>query len=131
MNGVIKLQHSIDMKRIDKRMKKVTEIWLVIVIFSLACIVTGCIVVFATLSDERKLFLLIGIAFVVAGITDVLTHIAFNNKVRTFRIEREHLSEESEKHVNNEPKDNPADAVKAGEKTAGADRTKNEADKQA
>ncbi|MCR5686442.1 MAG: DUF308 domain-containing protein [Lachnospiraceae bacterium] len=94
-NGVIKLQHSIDMKRIDRKMKKVTEMWLVVMIFALLCISAGAVAVYLTPTDDRKLFLFIGIAFVVAGITDVITHIVFNGKVRIFKSGN-YLTEETE-----------------------------------
>lgn len=84
-NGVIKLQHSIDMKRIDRKMKKVTEMWLVVMIFALLCIAAGSVIVFMTPSKNRTLFLFVGISLIVAGVSDVLTHIAFNKKVRQFK----------------------------------------------
>ena len=84
-NGVVKLQHSIDMKRIDRKMKKVTEMWLVVMIFALACIAAGSVAVYLTPVNERTRFLFIGISLVVAGVTDVFTHIVFNRKVRLLR----------------------------------------------
>ncbi|MCR5589919.1 MAG: hypothetical protein K6F73_00125 [Lachnospiraceae bacterium] len=107
-NGVIKLQHSIDMKRIDRKMKKVTEMWLVVMIFALMCITAGAVAVYLTPSDERTLFLFVGIAFVVAGITDVITHIVFNGKVRLFKsgnylVEEETAEPAKEKEDTEEP----------------------------
>ena len=84
-NGVVKLQHSIDMKRIDRKMKKVTEMWLVVMIFALMCISAGAVAVYLTPSSQRTMFLFVGIALVVAGITDVFTHIVFNRKVKLLR----------------------------------------------
>lgn len=83
-NGVIKLQHSIDMKRIDRKMKKVTEVWLVVMIFALIGIAAGFISVYLKLQD-RTMFILIGIALIVAGLSDIFTHIVFNKKVKTFK----------------------------------------------
>ena len=83
-NGVIKLQHSIDMKRIDRKMKKVTEVWLVVMIFALIGIAAGFISVYLTLQD-RTMFVLIGIALIVGGLSDIFTHIVFNKKVKAFR----------------------------------------------
>lgn len=84
-NGVIKLQHSIDMKRIDRKMKKVTEMWLVVMIFALMCIAAGVVAVYLTPENSRTLFLFVGISLVVAGITDVFTQIVFNRKVKLFK----------------------------------------------
>lgn len=84
-NGVIKLQHSIDMKRIDRKMKKVTEMWLVVMIFALVCIAAGSITVFMTPTEDRTLFLFVGVSLIVAGVSDVFTHIVFNKKVRQFK----------------------------------------------
>ena len=84
-NGVVKLQHSIDMKRIDRKMKKVTEMWLVVMIFALICIAAGSVAVYLTPNENRTLFLFVGISLVVAGVTDVFTHIVFNRKVKQFR----------------------------------------------
>ena len=94
-NGVIKLQHSIDMKRIDRKMKKVTEMWLVVMMFALMCIAAGSVAVYLTTAEDRTMFLFIGISFVVAGITDVITHIVFNGKVRMFKSGK-YLTEEPE-----------------------------------
>jgi len=84
-NGVAKLQHSIDMKRIDRKMKKVTEMWLVVMIFALMCIAAGTVAVYMIPTENRSMFLFIGIALVVAGASDVFTHIVFNKKVKLFR----------------------------------------------
>lgn len=84
-NGVVKLQHSIDMKRIDRKMKKVTEAWLVVMIFSLICMGSGLFSVFLTPKDMRTLFIFVGIALMVAGASDIFTNIAFNRKVKLFR----------------------------------------------
>lgn len=84
-NGVIKLQHSIDMKRIDRKLKQVTEMWLVVMIFALAGIVAGLITVYLTPENPRTLFIIVGIAFVVAGGSDIFTHIVFNRKVKMLR----------------------------------------------
>ena len=107
-NGVVKLQHSIDMKRIDRKMKKVTEMWLVVMIFALMCIAAGAVSVYLTPQDQRTLFLFIGISLIIAGITDVLTHIVFNRKVKIFK---------SGKYVTEENIDKPAEEpeVKAEE----------------
>ncbi len=86
-NGVIKLQHSIDMKRIDRKMKKVTEMWLVVMIFALMCIAAGFICVYLTPEKERTLFVFVGISLIVAGLTDIFTHMVFNKKVKVFRQE--------------------------------------------
>ena len=112
-NGVVKLQHSIDMKRIDRKMKKVTEMWLVVMIFALMCITAGAVAVYLKPENDRTLFMFIGIAFVVAGITDVFTHIVFNRKVKIFRS-GEYLTKEeetsAEKETESEPAPEPAPA---------------------
>ena len=84
-NGVIKLQHSIDMKRIDRKMKKVTEMWLVVMIFALIGIAAGFITVYLTPEKPRTLFILTGIALIVAGLSDIFTHIVFGKKVKAFK----------------------------------------------
>ncbi len=93
-NGFIKLQHSIDMKRIDRKMKKVTEMWLVVMIFALMCMASGFISVYLTPEKERTLFVFVGISLIVAGVTDIFTHIVFNKKVRAFRKACEEESED-------------------------------------
>lgn len=95
-NGVIKLQHSIDMKRIDRKMKKVTEMWLVVMIFAILCIAAGFISVYLAPEKERTLFVFVGISLAVAGITDIFTHIAFNRKVREFRKAADDVAEDAE-----------------------------------
>ncbi len=95
-NGMIKLQHSIDMKRIDRKMKKVTEVWLVVMIFALVGIAAGGIVVFLTPSDTRVLFIVVGLSLIVAGLSDVFTHIVFNKKLKAFRTTEESLEEPTE-----------------------------------
>ena len=76
-NGVVKLQHSIDMKRIDRK--------IVVMIFSLICMGSGLFSVFLTPKDMRTLFIFVGIALMVAGASDIFTNIAFNRKVKLFR----------------------------------------------
>ena len=94
-NGVVKLQHSIDMKRIDRKMKKVTEMWLVVMIFALLCISTGAVIVYLTPQEQRTLFIFIGVSLIVAGLSDIFTHIVFNHKVRLFRS-GDYVTEEPE-----------------------------------
>lgn len=84
-NGVVKLQHSIDMKRIDRKMKKVTEMWLVIMIFALFCIAAGFVAVFMNYEKDRTFFLFVGISLIFAGVTDAFTHFVFGRKVKMFR----------------------------------------------
>lgn len=84
-NGVVKLQHSIDMKRIDRKMKKVTEMWLVVMIFAIMCIAAGIVTAYIKTAESRTMFLVIGISFIVAGLSDVFVHIVFNRKVKMFR----------------------------------------------
>ena len=84
-NGVIKLQHSIDMKRIDRKMKKVTEMWLVVMIFALAGIAAGFVTVYLTPEKERTMFIIVGVALIIAGASDVFTHIVFGRKVKAFK----------------------------------------------
>ena len=93
-NGVIKLQHSIDMKRIDRKMKKVTEAWLVVMIFALMCIAAGSVTVYMTTPKERTVFLIVGISFMVAGMSDIFTGIVFGRKVREFKSGRFETAEE-------------------------------------
>ena len=111
-NGVVKLQHSIDMKRIDRKMKKVTEMWLVVMIFALACIAAGSVAVYLTPVNERTRFLFIGIALVVAGVTDVFTHIVFNRKVRLLRNADEQTESVTEEvRIEPEPEPEPEPVV--------------------
>ena len=84
-SGVIKFQHSIDMKRIDRKMKRVTEAWLVVMIFALMCITAGVVAVYMKPEDSRTLFLFVGISMMVAGASDIFTNLVFNRKVKQFR----------------------------------------------
>ena len=93
-NGVIKLQHSIDMKRIDRKMKKVTEMWLVVMIFALFGIAAGFVTVYLTPENERTMFIVVGSAMIVAGVSDVFTHIVFGRKVKAFKNENTETPEE-------------------------------------
>ena len=89
-NGVVKFQHSIDMKRIDRKVKKVSEAWLVVMIFAIICTAAGVITIYIPFSDDRALFIFVGIAFIVAGVTDIIAHFVFNRKVKSFRSEINH-----------------------------------------
>ncbi|MCR5301199.1 MAG: DUF308 domain-containing protein [Lachnospiraceae bacterium] len=102
-NGVIKLQHSIDMKRIDRKMKKVTEGWLVVMIFALMCIAAGAITVYLTTPKQRTVFLIVGISFVVAGLTDVFTGIVFDRKVKEFKSGKTVSETDTEPETEPEP----------------------------
>lgn len=83
-NGVIKLQHSIDMKRIDRKMKTVTERWLVVMIFALVCIACGAITIYLLPSSGRTLFIFVGASLLFAGATDIFTHVGFSKKLKTY-----------------------------------------------
>ncbi len=102
-NGVIKMQHSIDMKRLDRKMGKVAEMWLVILIFALACITAGCVSVFMSPEKNRTFFVFAGIALVVAGITDIFANIAFARKVKMFRCGEGNASDEETSSDENVP----------------------------
>ena len=97
-NGVVKFQHSIDMKRIDRRMKRVTEAWLVVMIFALICMTAGAVASYMNTDDMRKLFIFAGIAFIVAGASDIFTNIAFNRKVKLFRSGQYGTEDHKEEH---------------------------------
>ena len=91
------------MKRIDRKMKKVTEMWLVVMIFALMCIAAGTISVYLTPQSQRTLFVFIGISLIAAGVTDVFTHIVFNRKVKLFKSGRfEAESEKSQEGIGTE-----------------------------
>ena len=122
-NGVVKLQHSIDMKRIDKKMKKVTEMWLVVMIFALMCIAAGSVAVYLTPQNPRTLFIFIGISIIAAGITDVFTHLVFIRKVRIFKsgvtdTEETEDTKDSREAAENTLPDDTAEAVTGFEEEA-------------
>ncbi len=118
-NGVIKLQHSIDMKRIDRKMKKVTEMWLVVMIFALAGITAGLITTYLTPEKERTTFILVGIALIIAGASDILTHIVFAGKIKAYKNmekeEQEETDSESQPDVGTEPENAVPDNTAAGD----------------
>lgn len=107
-NGVVKLQHSIDMKRIDRKMKTVTERWLVVMIFALVCIACGAITIYLLPSSGRTLFVFVGAALLFAGATDIFTHVGFARKIRAYdeiKNEKEASPEEITKESNEEIKE--------------------------
>lgn len=104
-NGVVKLQHSVDMKRIDRKLKKVMEMWLVIMIFAILCIAAGAVTIFLTPDKERTLFVFVGISLVVAGITDIITNVVFDRKVKEYKEQSntETVKETAGEEIQNEP----------------------------
>ncbi len=122
-DGVVKLQHSIDMKRLDRKMKTVTEMWLVVMIFALICITAGVVTVYMDPDQTRKLFIFVGIALIVSGLSDVFTQIVFSKKVKAFKS-GDFIKEEEK--TEDKPEEKPAE--EEGKKSEEAPENKEEQD---
>ena len=110
-NGVIKLQHSIDMKRIDRKMKKITEAWLVVMIFALIGTAVGFVMLYLTPQKPRTMFILVGLALIIAGVSDIFTNIVFNKKVKAFR-NGDYIVEPVQEAPVTKPEETPAEPEK-------------------
>lgn len=85
INALFKLQHAIDMKRMDIKLKQVKQMWLVVIVFSLVVLSSGLVIVLF-IEEKPVLFrYLSGCILVFAGVTDIITQIGFVRKLKTFR----------------------------------------------
>lgn len=84
-NALFKLQHAIDMKRMDIKLKQIKQMWLVVIIFSLLVLSAGLVIVLFSDLGETVFRCLSGTMFIVAGITDIITQIGFVRKLKSFR----------------------------------------------
>lgn len=129
-NGVIKLQHSIDMKRIDRKMKTVTERWLVVMIFALVSIACGVITIYLLPSSGRTLFVFVGASLLFAGVTDVFTHVGFSKKLKAYdeiknaeSVPNEEITEETNAETKEEtPSKQQEEAAKEEQGSTDADQ---------
>lgn len=96
-NSIDRLQSAVDMKRADMKMSKVTEIWLVILMFAIAGIILGLIILYNSSMEVRTMIIWSGISFVFVGITNIITQIYYNKKVDSFKNSKSEVKSEKEK----------------------------------
>lgn len=75
-SGLIKLQHSIDLKRID------FNGWVYVLVFSLLCLSVGAVCVLQPDFIASTLVVILGISFLFCGITDLVTLIFLSKKMK-------------------------------------------------
>lgn len=85
INSMFKLQHAIDMKRMDMKLKQIKQMWLVVIVFSLVVLSSGLVIVFFGEENEVLFRYLSGCILIFAGVTDIITQIGFVRKLKLFR----------------------------------------------
>lgn len=85
INGFSKLQYAIDMKRVDLNMRRISESWMVVLIFSLIVLSLGMILLFVTSFSIKTRIILSGIGILIAGVTEIITVIAIDKKLNDFK----------------------------------------------
>ncbi|HOO27268.1 MAG TPA: DUF308 domain-containing protein [Lachnospiraceae bacterium] len=78
-NGIIKLQHAIDLKRVD------FSGWFYVLIFSLLCISIGAVLIVQPAFIAETVTMIIGISFTFSGITDLITLLLLSKKIKDFK----------------------------------------------
>ncbi len=102
-NGIMKLQHAIDLKRIE------FSGWLYVLVFSLLCISVGAVCVFQPAFIMETLVILMGISFIFCSITDFITLFLMSKRVKEYaakaadKAKEEALSEDSQEIIDDEP----------------------------
>lgn len=98
-NGIIKLQHAIDLKRANFRG------WVYVLVFASLCMVIG-IILLAEPFETIKLFMrLIGVGFVFGGITDIITLYFLTKCIKDIREKRAVADEHDERTKKNDEND--------------------------
>lgn len=77
-SGLIKLQHSIDLKRIE------FNGWIYVLVFSLLCLSVGVVCVLQPEFIASTLVILLGISFLFCGITDLVTLVFLSKRMKEF-----------------------------------------------
>ncbi len=77
-NGIIKLQHAIDLKRVN------FSGWFYVLIFSLLCITIGTVLIFQPAFIADTVTIIIGISFAFSGITDLITLLLISKKMKDY-----------------------------------------------
>ncbi|MCR5235142.1 MAG: DUF308 domain-containing protein [Lachnospiraceae bacterium] len=78
VNGIIKLQHAIDLKRIE------FNGWLYVLVFSLLCLSIGAICVLQPAFIAKTLIIIMGISFIFCGATDFITLFLLAKKMKEY-----------------------------------------------
>ncbi len=98
VNGIIKLQHAIDLKRIE------FNGWLYVLVFSLLCLSIGAICVLQPAFIAKTLIIIMGISFIFCGATDFITLFLLAKKMKEYSgntgnddISKETVTENSKK----------------------------------
>lgn len=77
-SGLIKLQHSIDLKRIEY------SGWVYVLVFSLLCLSVGTVCVLQPDFIASTLVVILGISFLFCGITDLVTLVFLSKRMKEF-----------------------------------------------
>lgn len=82
-NGIVKLQHSIDLKRAN------FSGWIYVLIFALLCIAISIILLLEPKSIAAIFTRMVGIGFVFSGVTDLITMFFLTKQIKMFKMARE------------------------------------------
>lgn len=82
-NGIVKLQHSIDLKRAN------FSGWIYVLIFALLCIAISIVLLLEPKSMAAIFTRMVGIGFVFSGVTDLITMFFLTKQIKMFKMDRE------------------------------------------
>lgn len=88
-NGIIKLQHAIDLKRVD------FSGWFYVLIFSLLCITIGTVLIFQPAFIAETVTMIIGISFAFSGVTDLVTLFLISKKMKDYENGKTVIADDS------------------------------------
>jgi len=87
-NGIIKLQHAINLMRFKSSSSTF------VLIISLMCIAVGGVLLFVPSEVNRLITIIIGIGFLTSGVTDIVTYVIMSRKVKANELKDSPVEEE-------------------------------------
>jgi len=87
-NGIIKLQHAINLMRFKSSSSTF------VLIISLMCIAVGGVLLFVPSEVNRLITIIIGIGFLTSGVTDIVTYVIMSRKVKANEFKDSPVEEE-------------------------------------
>jgi len=105
-NGIIKLQHAIDLKRAK------FGGWVYVLVFAILCISIGVILLAEPFETVKTFMRLIGVGFVFGGVTDIITLYFLTKCIKNIKIKRAEEDNSDELTENSCINDNTEDTQK-------------------
>ena len=90
-NGVVKMQHAIDLKRFD------FSGWIYVLIISLLCLSVGFLLVLQPQFIINAIIVILGVSFIFCGVTDLITFFMLSKQAKNYEKNTVDSTEEAKK----------------------------------